>query len=183
MVPEDHLVRKLDKALNLDFIYDLVKDLYATTGAESIDPVVLIKLNILQYVFGIRSMRQTIRETEVNTAYRWYLGYGLTEKIPHFSTFSKNYQRRFKGADIFEQIFFKILKEISEYGLLSEENIYIDGTHIKANANIHNKEYKVIEESTKYYQNILEKEIDEDRKKHNKKPLKKRKNQNKRNNN
>ena len=90
LVPEDHLVRKQDKALNLDYIYDLVKDLYATTGAESIDPEVLIKLNILQYVFGIRSMRQTIRETEVNTAYRWYLGYGLTEKIPHFSTFSKN---------------------------------------------------------------------------------------------
>lgn len=106
LIPEDHLVRKLYNAINFDFVYDLVKDLYATTGAESIDPVVLIKLNIIQYVFGIRSMRQTIKEIEVNSAYRWYIGYGLTEKIPHFSTFSKNYERRFKNTNIFEQIFF-----------------------------------------------------------------------------
>ncbi|QQK07342.1 IS1182 family transposase [Miniphocaeibacter halophilus] len=173
LVPQDHLVRKLDQVIDLSFIYDLVKDLYSKTGAESIDPVVLIKLNIIQYTFGIRSMRQTIKEIEVNAAYRWYLGYGLTEKIPHFSTFSKNYQRRFKGTDIFEQIFFRILNEIAKCGLLTEENIYIDGTHIKANANIHNKETIEVEESVKYYQDILEKEINEDRKNHNKKPLKK----------
>ena len=173
LVPNDHLVRKLDKVINLDFIYELVRDLYSNTGAESVDPVVLIKLNIIQYVFGIRSMRQTIKEIEVNAAYRWYLGYGLTEKIPHFSTFSKNYQRRFKDTDIFEQIFFKILDEIANNGLLSAENIYIDGTHMKANANIHNTEKEIVEVSAKYYQELLEQEIDEDRKAHGKKPFKK----------
>jgi len=87
LVPEEHLVRKLEKAIDLSFIYPLVKELYSPFGAESIDPVVLIKLNIIQYTFGIRSMRQTIKEIEVNNAYRWYIGYGLNEKPPHFSTF------------------------------------------------------------------------------------------------
>ena len=105
LVPENHLVRKLEKAIDLRFIYPLVKDLYSAVGKESIDPVVLIKLNIIQYTFGIRSMRQTIKEIEVNNAYRWYIGYGFNEKIPHFSTFSKNYTRRFEGTDLFERIF------------------------------------------------------------------------------
>ena len=83
----------IKKGIDLGFVYPLVKDLYSPFGAESINPVVLIKLNIIQYTFGIRSMRQTIKEIEVNTAYRWYIGYGLTERIPHFSTFSKNYTR------------------------------------------------------------------------------------------
>ena len=173
LVPSEHLVRKLDRVIDMDFIYELVEDLYSSTGVESIDPVVLIKINIIQYVFGIRSMRQTIKEIEVNTAYRWYLGYGLTEKIPHFSTFSKNYQRRFRGTDVFEQIFFRILNEVSDNGLLNAENIYIDGTHIKANANIHNTEKEIVEVSAKYYQKLLEKEIDEDRNRRGKKALKK----------
>src|SRR5690606_40951164 len=65
----------------------------------------------VQYLFGIRSMRQTIKEIETNVAYRWFLGYGFTEKIPHFSTFGKNYVRRFQGTDLFEQIFYRILEE------------------------------------------------------------------------
>ncbi len=93
LVPKNHLVRKLDKAINLDFIYDEVRDLYKTFGRESIDPVVLIKIIMIQYIFGIRSMRQTLKEIEVNNAYRWYLGYGMYEELPHFSTFSKNYSR------------------------------------------------------------------------------------------
>ena len=66
LVPKNHLVRKLDAAINLDFIYDEVKDLYKTYGRESIDPVVLIKIVMIQYIFGIRSMRQTLKEIEVN---------------------------------------------------------------------------------------------------------------------
>ena len=66
LVPKNHLVRKLDAAINLDFIYDEVKDLYKPYGRESIDPVVLIKIVMIQYIFGIRSMRQTLKEIEVN---------------------------------------------------------------------------------------------------------------------
>ena len=76
-------------------------------GNPSIDPVVLFKIVFVQYLYGIRSMRQTIREIEVNVAYRWFIGYDLTEDIPHFSTFGKNYKRRLEGTDIFERIFGK----------------------------------------------------------------------------
>ena len=137
LVPSGHLVRKLEEAIDLSFIYDEVKDLYKPYGRESIDPVVLMKIVILQYVFGIPSMRKTIKEIEVNLAYRWYLGYGLYEDIPHFSTFGKNYTRRFKDTDLFQKIFSRILMEVDACGFLDTESLFIDGTHIKASANPH----------------------------------------------
>ena len=81
LVPENHLIRKIDAALDFNFIYDEVAELYSAFGAPSIDPVVLIKIVMIQYLFGIPSMRQTIREIEVNIAYRWFIGYSFTEKI------------------------------------------------------------------------------------------------------
>ena len=83
LVPEDHLVRKLDAYIDFNFIYDLVKDKYSTeTGRPSIDPVVLFKIVVIQYIFGIKSMRQTIAEIETKVAYRWFLACGLNDKIP-----------------------------------------------------------------------------------------------------
>ena len=178
LVPKNHLVRKLDAAINLDFIYDEVKDLYKPYGRESIDPVVLIKIVMIQYIFGIRSMRQTLKEIEVNFAYRWYIGYNMHEQLPHFSTFSKNYSRRFKDTDLFEKIFAKILNEVNKYGFIDDENIFIDGTHIKANANTHKYRNEVIEASAKVYEDALIEEINKDRALHNKKPLKEPENQN-----
>ena len=124
LVPSGHLVRKLEEAIDLSFIYDEVKDLYKPYGRESIDPVVLMKIVILQYVFGIPSMRKTIKEIEVNLAYRWYLGYGLYEDIPHFSTFGKNYTRRFKDTDLFQKIFSRILMEVDACGFLDTESLF-----------------------------------------------------------
>ncbi len=114
-------------------------------------------------------MRQTIKEVEVNSAYRWYIDYDFYEKIPHFSTFSKNYERRFKDTDIFEKIFFRIVEEISAKGLIDETNVFIDGTHIKANANNHRYKKEMVEKSVKYYEDELQKEIDRDRELHEKK--------------
>ncbi|MGO5076187.1 IS1182 family transposase, partial [Clostridium sporogenes] len=172
MVPKNHLIRKIDKAIDLSFIYDKVENLYKPYGRESVDPVVLIKIVMIQYIFGIRSMRQTIKEIEVNIAYRWFLGYGLNEDIPHFSTFGKNYSRRFEGTSLFEDIFKAIIEEAIKYNFIDEENIFIDGTHIKANANNHKYKKDVVKKSAKFYEEELKKEIDEDRKKHGKKPLK-----------
>ena len=136
LVPKDHLVRQVDAAINLDFVYETVKDTYCEdNGRPSIDPVVLVKLVMLQHLFGIPSMRQTIREVQVNVAYRWYLGYGLYEKIPHFSTYSKNYERRFQNTTLFEDIFGQVLEEAIKHGFIHPEQVYIDATHIKANAN------------------------------------------------
>ena len=171
LVPKNHLVRKIENAINFEFIYDEVKDLYSPLGAPSIDPVVLIKIVLIQYLFGIPSMRQTIKDIEVNVAYRWFLGYSLTEKIPHFSTFNKNYERRFKDTDLFEVIFKKILAQATLNGFIDSSNIFIDSTHIKASAN--KKKYNKIEidMQAKKYQDLLDKEINEDRLKHGKKPL------------
>ena len=111
MVPQDHMLRKIDKDINWNFIYDLVVDRYChDNGRPSLDPVILIKLVFIQYLYGIKSMRQTIKEIEVNVAYRWFLGLDMLDPVPHFSTFGKNYTRRFKDTDLFEQIFSHILE-------------------------------------------------------------------------
>ena len=117
---------KIDRVINWSFIYDLVKEKYSPDfGRPSIDPVILIKIVLIQYLYGIRSMRQTIREIEVNLAYRWFLGLDMYEKVPHFSTFGKNYTRRFKGTDLFEQIFSRILQECIDAGLVDPSEVFI----------------------------------------------------------
>lgn len=173
LVPKDHILRDIDKAIDFSFIYDEVRNLYsADTGRPSIDPVVLFKIVLIQYTFGIRSMRQTIKEIEVNNAYRWFLGYDLLEPIPHFSTFGKNYSRRFADSDIFERIFAHILEEAVKSGFVDASAVFIDATHIKANAN--NKKYvnELVKIEAKNYQKELTEEINKDRSEHGKKPLK-----------
>lgn len=178
LVPENHLVRALDKAIDYSFIYDLVKDRYSEdTGRPSLDPVILIKIPMIQILFGIKSMRQTIKEIEVNMAYRWFLGLSPFDPVPHFGTFSKNYTRRFKEEnsetpDLFAQIFHHILMECVNRGLVDSTNIFVDATHIKAHANRHKSTKATIEKQVLYYEEQLKKEINQDRANHNKKPLK-----------
>ncbi|MBU8773274.1 transposase, partial [Cytobacillus oceanisediminis] len=152
-------------------IYDLVKDKYSEKGRPSIDPVILIKLTFIQYTFGIRSMRQTIEELKTNMAYRWFLGYGFHDKVPHFSTFGKNYERRFKDTDLFEQIFYRILKTAAEKNLISAEHVFVDSTHVKASANKRKFAKKVVRKETRAYQERLQEEINQDREDHGKKPF------------
>ncbi|OZI10265.1 IS5/IS1182 family transposase [Bacillaceae bacterium SAS-127] len=171
LVPENHLVRKMEAAIDFSFIYDLVKDMYSEVGRPSIDPVILVKLTFIQYTFGIRSMRKTIEEVETNMAYRWFLGYGFHDKVPHFSTFGKNYERRFKDTDLFEQIFYRILKVAAEKKLISAEHVFVDSTHVKASANKRKFEKKVVLKETRTYQERLQEEINQDREDHGKKPF------------
>ena len=175
LVPKDHLLRKIDRAINFDFIYEEVKGLYseAEWGKPGIDPVSLFKIVLIQHLYGIRSMRQTIKEIEVNMAYRWFIGYDLFEKIPHFSTFSKNYTRRFQGTQIFERIFEKILEEAINSGYVDASAVFIDGTHVKASTNKKKNRKVEIEVTAKAYQEQLDEEIRKDREAHGKRPLKK----------
>ncbi len=173
LVPQNHLLRKIDRVIDWSFIYDLVKEKYSPDfGRPSVDPVILIKIVLIQYLYGIRSMRQTIREIEVNLAYRWFLGLGMYDKVPHFSTFGKNYTRRFKGTDLFEQIFTKILQKCIDAGLVDPSEVFIDATHVKACANSNKLQKKVVQEEALFYEEQLKKEINEDRAAHGKKPLK-----------
>ncbi|MCA1041259.1 transposase, partial [Bacillus infantis] len=151
LVPSNHLVRKVEAAIDFSFIYPLVKDMYSEVGRPSIDPVVLIKMTFIQYLFGIRSMRKTIEEIETNMAYRWFLGFGFYDKVPHFSTFGKNYERRFKDSDLFELIFYRILDEASTKGLIKPEHVFVDSTHVKASANKRKFAKKVVQKETRAY--------------------------------
>ena len=158
IVPEEHLVRKLDRYIDFKFIYKLVEPYYChDNGRASIDPVILFKIMFLSYIFGIRSIRQTIREIQVNTAYRWFLGLNLTDPVPHFSTISKNYIRRFKDTLIFEEIFDNIVHQALKKELIDAQEFFSDSTHIKANAN--KKKFKrgyVLKDARKYAKEVLE---------------------------
>ena len=180
LVPQNHLLRIIDKAIDWRFIYDLVEDKYSPDfGRPSMDPVVLIKIPFIQYLYGIRSMRQTIKEIEVNIAYRWFLGLEMQEPVPHFSTFGKNYTRRFKDTDLFEQIFSHILMECYKFKLVDPTEVFVDATHVKARANNKKMQKRIAHEEALFYEEMLRKEINEDRENHGKKPLKDKDNDNK----
>ena len=174
MVPQNHMLRLIDKAINWNFIYDLVEEKYCLdNGRPSMDPVMLIKIPFIQYLYGIKSMRQTIKEIEVNVAYRWFLGLDMLDPVPHFSTFGKNYTRRFKDTDLFEQIFSKILEDCMKYKLVNTDQIFVDATHIKACANSKKMRKRIAREQALWYDEELNKEIEKDRLAHGKRPLKK----------
>ena len=175
LVPQNHLLRIIDKAIDWSFIYDLVEDKYSPDfGRPSMDPVVLIKIVFIQYLYGIKSMRQTIKDIEVNVAYRWFLGLEMQETVPHFSTFGKNYTRRFKGTDLFEQIFSHILMECYKFKLVDPTEVFVDSTHVKARANNKKMQKRIAHEEALFYEELLKKEINEDREHHGKKLLKNR---------
>ena len=114
LVPKGHLLRKIDAAVDFTHIYELVEDLYCEdNGRPGCDPVVLFKLVLIQHLLGIRSLRQTMRDAEVNVAYRWFLGYTMSQSLPHFATISYAFCHRFT-ADVIEGVFRWILEEAKE---------------------------------------------------------------------
>lgn len=108
LVPKDHLLRKIEKVMDYDWLYERLNPLYNNkVGRPGTDPVVLIKMVLIQHLFGIPSLRQTWRECDVNVAYRWFLGYDLLEHIPHFATVSYAFCNRFPpelSVEIFDHI-------------------------------------------------------------------------------
>lgn len=171
LVPQEHLVRKLDSCLDFTFIEDLVKDLYSQVGRPSIPPVVLFKLIFINIIFGINSMRRTCEECKVNIAYRWFLGLSMYDEIPNYSTWSQNYIRRYKDSDVFDKIFEVILNQAIENGFIDCETVFGDGTHQKANANKNKHKDVEVEVAKKIYEDKLLEEINEDRINHGKKPI------------
>lgn len=169
LVPKEHLLRQIDAAVDFGKIYGIVDELYSEdTGRPSVDPVVLVKMVLLQHLYGLPSLRRTAAEVEVNVAYRWFLGYGLREETPHFSTLSYNFRHRFSSKTV-DGIFAWILDEIADAGYLSPSAVFIDGTHIKANANNKKKIKEEIPAASKRYAKELMKEVNADREKHEKK--------------
>ena len=157
MVPKEHLLRKIDAAIDFTKIYEFVEGLYSeANGRPSVDPVVLFRIVLIQHIYGIPSLRRTLEEVNMNLAYRWFIGYPLNEAVPHFSTVSYNFKRRFNTATV-EYVFRWVLKAVADEGYLDTEAIFVDGTHVKANANLKKKE--------------LFEEVNRDREEHGKKPF------------
>lgn len=172
LVPKEHLLRKIDKAIDFRFIYDKVKDRYCPdNGRPAVDPVVLFKMLFIGYLFGIRSEQQLIREIEVNVAYRWFLGFTLTDKIPHASTFSQNRRRRFNDSPVYQEIFDEIVLQAIKRKMVDGKTLYTDSTHLKASANKGKYDKAQVLKSVRDYVEELDRDIDEDRRKHGKKPL------------
>ena len=171
LVPEEHLLRKIDKAVDFSRLYEIVEPLYSEdNGRPSIDPVVLFKMVLIQHLYGLPSLRRTAEEVRGSIYYRWFLGYSLQEETPHFSTVSYNFRHRFTEETV-DQVFRWILEEVAEAGYLSPRAVFIDGTHIKANANT-KKQVKVqIPVASRHYAKELMEEVNADRQAHGKKPF------------
>ena len=149
MVPQDHLLRKIDAAIDFKKIYEFVEDLYCEdNGRPSVDPVVLFKIVLIQHIYGIPSLRRTLEEVSMNLAYRWFIGYPLNEAVPHFSTVSYNFKHRFNHGTV-EYVFRWVLKAAAEEGYLDTEAIFVDGTHIKASANLKKQAKKAVPKQAK----------------------------------
>lgn len=173
LVPKDHLLRKINKAIDFSFIYDKVEHLYcADNGRPPIDPVMLFKMLFIGYLFGVRSERRLEKEIQVNTAYRWFLGLGLTQKVPDHSTISRNRIERFAGTQVYQEIFDEIVLQAMKRKLIDGKTLYTDSTHLKANANKNKHEKKFVERSTRSYLKELDDDINAEREAHGKKPLK-----------
>ena len=163
MVPYDHLLRKIDSVIDFSHIYELTKEYYRDDfGRPAVDPVVLVKMAFIQHIFGIKSLRQTVKEVDMNMAYRWFLGFSFSTPIPHFATLSYAFATRFP-SELFEAIFAWILEEIANNGFLSTSIVFVDSTHIKANAN-RKKFYKDLAlETARSYDKRLREEINAER--------------------
>lgn len=171
LVPKDHLLRKIDAAVDWERLYEMVEPLYSEdNGRPSVDPVVLVKMVLIQHLYGLSSLRRTAEEVYLNNAYRWFLGYTLQEETPHFSTVSYNFRHRFTENTV-NQIFAWILEEIADAGYLSPKAVFIDGTHIKANANTKKQVKAVIPATSKRYAQELMEEVNADREAHGKSPF------------
>ena len=170
-IPKNHLLRKIDGAVDFSHIYDMVEDQYsADKGRKSVDPVVLFKIVLIQHLYGIASLRQTMREIDMNMAYRWFLGYNFSEAVPHFATVSYAFAKRYE-SNVAEKVFQWILFEAEHAGYLEPEVVFVDATHIKANANLKKKCKKAIPVAAKMYDEQLRKEINLDREERGKKPF------------
>ena len=173
LVPGDHLLRKIEAAIDFGFIREMTEALYCPdNGRPPITPEMFFKALFVGYLFGIRSERQLMREIEVNLAYRWFIGLRLTDRVFDASTFSQNRRRRFDGTDIAQRIFDHIVEQAITRGLVGGEVLYTDSTHLKANANKGKFDKEMVAKSRAAYWDDLDAAVAADRAAHGKQPLK-----------
>ena len=161
MIPENHFLRVIEKHFDWNFVYDEVEKLYSKLGRKSIDPVVLIKIHILKFLFNEDSLRKTYESLQYNILYKWFIGYELCEDVPDHSTYSQNYRRKFckLEKDLLNTVFDKVKELLIEWNCLDMTAVYIDSTHTKAYANKKKNHKETIDIEIKKYQKELDLEI------------------------
>jgi len=133
-VPADHLLRAIDRHIDLRPIREQLRPLYSDIGRPSIDPEVLLRILLIGYLYGITSERRLLDEIGMNLAYRWFTGLGFDQSIPDHSTVSKNRHGRFSDSSVFRDLFETIVQQCVNVGLVQGERLSVDGTVIAANA-------------------------------------------------
>jgi transposase len=133
-VPADHLLRSIDRFLDLSELRRHLASFYSHTGRPSIDPELMMRMLLIGYCFGIRSERRLCDEVHLNLAYRWFCRLGLEDKVPDHSTFSKNRHGRFRESEAFRHVFEAVLQRCMAEGLVGGEGFAIDASVVKADA-------------------------------------------------
>jgi transposase len=134
-VPEDHLVRKIDTALDLSWLRSELAPHYSSIGRPSVDPELMIRMLVVGYVFAIRSERLICREVQVNLAYRWFCKLGIEDAVPDHSAFSRARNERFREGDVFRRVFERVVEACIAAGLVGGEGFAVDASLIQADAN------------------------------------------------
>src|SRR6187399_1058567 len=137
-VPADHLLRSIDRFVALGDLRRELAPFYSAIGRPSIDPELMVRMLIVGYCFGIRSERRLCDEVHLNLAYRWFCRLGLDGDVPDHSTFSKNRHGRFRDSDLLRRLFEVVLRRCIDEGLVGGENLAVDASLIKADANRQN---------------------------------------------
>ena len=134
-VPADHLLRSIDRFVDLSDIREHLRPYYSETGRPSIDPELMIRILIIGYCMGIRSERRLCDEVHLNLAYRWFCRLGLDGDVPDHSTFSKNRHGRFRDSDLLRELFEATVARCMAEGLVGGDGFAVDASLIKADAN------------------------------------------------
>ena len=134
-VPTDHLLRSIDRFVDLQEIRQDLAPFYSTIGRPSIDPELMVRMLLVGYCCGIRSERRLCEEVHLNLAYRWFCRLGLDGDVPDHSTFSKNRHGRFRDSNLLRRLFEAILRRCIDEGLVGGEGFAVDASLIKADAN------------------------------------------------
>lgn len=160
-IPADHLLKKIDAQIDFEFIYEKAEKYYSPFGRPSIDPVLLVKMLLIGYLYGIKSERRLEEEVNINLVYRYFCRLNLDTKAPDHSVFSQNRRRRFTDSTIFKEIFNEILLKLIEKKLVTGDNVVGDGTFIPGNV-ADSSIYKItqeVEKSAVHYLDALENEL------------------------
>src|SRR5262249_47946348 len=133
-IPAGHLLRAIDRFVDLGDLRAQLAPFYSSVGRPSIDPELLIRMLLIGYCSGIRSERRLCEEVHLNLAYRWFCRLGLDGEVPDHSTFSKNRHGRFRESDLLRRLFETVVRRCIEEGLVGGEGFAVDASLIKAEA-------------------------------------------------